>query len=153
MDQRIANRVTTLRLALENDPMGMVSGKLCPGDSSVSLPSQFRALEECLHCLNGGRIGVIDLWSAEDLPSNQFYLEHAGLASDRYLVFGQLLYEPLIVDAESGCVFMLQDEALEALEGANSIEEFLSLALSEDYARFVPDPESDRWIEFLKRQE
>jgi hypothetical protein len=59
---------------------------------------------------DGGRFGVVDLWSGSELMGNQFRVTEP----EKYVEIGQVLYEPLLMDKDSQ-VYWSKDEVLRSL--------------------------------------
>ena len=122
-----------------------------------------------LKICDGGRFGVIDLWSSTDLPTQQFYLEPALLqayakddenlqayfaqyALNDFYVFGQVLCEPMLINYHTGdaiCPIDYDSSCLK-MPFLQFVDKFV---LGQGYAQFfVAENESiiDDWLNFIQ---
>lgn len=64
------------------------------------------AWRDVLLIMDGGRFGVIDLWSSDELAAYQSTPLPVDRAAD-YFIIGQIVYEPLVIARDSGEVLWL----------------------------------------------
>jgi hypothetical protein len=155
MNDQLRQTIQNVRVALEADPAGIIVGELRAPNSSVEIPDgplagYFGFLAEC----DGARCGAIDLWSLEELSDNQFRIAHLFAAARQWLCIGQLLYEPLAVERESGELRLFCQGPPPDFRGTEfgTVTQFLiHNVFGPGYPRLIPNPESDRWCALLAR--
>jgi hypothetical protein len=146
MNESLKNRVAQLRLALKQDPAGIVTGEVRPPNSNaatgIALWDQFLAVAD------GGTFGSIDIWSVDELNNKQFYASQMPGGSEDWLVVGQILYEPLAVSRETNQIVLHPRNGEPRPLG--KIDEFLShIAFGDGYAEVVPDAEQEEWWQLI----
>ena len=72
-----------------------LGSKIDINNRCLNLTEYISFLREC----NGGRFGIVDLWSYGELPNKQFRI---GKYKDSWLEIGQILYEPLLINKKVG---------------------------------------------------
>lgn len=123
---------------------------------------------EMLKIFDGGRFGMVNIWSVKDLPSQQFYLEQElldGYVRDNqtlkdyfrrfeltdFYVFGQVFYEPILLNRITGDIAFAYDYNLPCQ--IKPLYDFIDEnILGKKYAEFfVQNDEQiiDEWLDFV----
>jgi hypothetical protein len=157
MNAQLAKKLAEVRQALSDDPDGFVAGDLRPGNTAAlkrTNPS-WRPYFEFLAVCDGGRFGAVDLWSLEELSAQQERAEDLPGGRAQWLCIGQLLYEPLALEAGSDVVRLFppgEEQGGGTAYGA--LDAFLERHLlgTAGYAELVPDADQEDWYRFLSRR-
>lgn len=100
----LRRRIELARNALAAMPDGPVYGDVRAGNDRATC--EIEAWRDVLHIMDGGRFGVIDLWSSSELGAYQSTPLPVDHAAD-YFIIGQIVYEPLVIARDSGEVLWL----------------------------------------------
>ncbi|MEZ5815537.1 MAG: hypothetical protein R3D44_00460 [Hyphomicrobiaceae bacterium] len=100
----LRSRIEIVRAALAERPDGPRCGAV--GPENVGARCDEEAWTDVLRLADGGRYGVIDVWSSGELPAYQDTPLPVGDRSE-FLVVGQILYEPLVSSRASKDVMWL----------------------------------------------
>ena len=152
MDIKIVKMLDIAKDKLNLDLTSIVYGELSKGNSSIineneKLNEYFEFLKHC----DGARFGGIDLWSYEELPSNQYRC--ADLCKgEQLLEIGQILYEPLVINKINGEVgYLSQDKPNEIKYRFGSFNNFLiNYVFGIKYSEIIPDSHEDNWFDFIQ---
>ncbi|WP_417395956.1 hypothetical protein [Gimesia chilikensis] len=148
MNENLRETIKQLRSSLVALDDGPRIGEIRPGnaDARFEVESWDDVLVEC----DGGRFGAIDLWSAEEIPSCQQAIQPLDNASD-YLVVGQILYEPIVINRRSELLHWLPVNAQPVALGTADL--FLNhFVFGSGYSELIPDVEKEHWWQFLSSQ-
>lgn len=150
MDERAA----TLRTALATTPASVTFGKIPEGaDPGADLPA---GLRELLTATDGPRCGSIVVFSAKELPDNQFYCEDVDGGEEVWLCFGMIDDNPLYLNRGYGQLWWFPGGVEGRLNGeferlADSMDVFVERCLfGTGYAEVVAGGAQDRWYDFVR---
>ncbi|MHA6534213.1 hypothetical protein [Paenibacillus sp. BAC0078] len=154
MDSHLKSIIEKVKKKLVNEPDSIIIGELNQGNISIKpnedhLKDYFDFLSE----VDGARCGAIDIWSYDELAEHQFrvsdYLEEKE--DDKWIEIGQVLYEPLFINANSGRVLCFKQGY--PLSEGQSLGDFnyflLNYVFGRKYAELVPDSHLEYWYQFL----
>ncbi|MBE6842549.1 MAG: hypothetical protein E7510_06920 [Ruminococcus sp.] len=156
MNDKLKTVIKTIRLELNNDPDGIIIGKIRNGNTEQSdnsnpkIQSYFDFLKEC----NGVRCGSIDIFGADIIQDYQFMVNNIPGGNDKWLYIGQILYEPVVINKIDSKVyrFFRGNEDINTADCLGLFDEFLlNYVFGDKYAEIVPDAEDDEWYRFLKK--
>jgi hypothetical protein len=142
-----------LRSILEADPDGILAGSIrepCRADLT-SLRLHWRSYADFLERTDGATFGSVDFWSWNDLPNKQYPAIDFPGGPQRWLVVGQILYEPCALDAESGELRLFRRYGEPEGQSLGGLSSFVGRLLSRDYASVVIEGEHDEWWRALER--
>lgn len=148
MNEELRQAIIRLRSTLQerNDAPRLADIHAGNAHAECEIESWRKVLVEC----DGGRFGAIDLWSSEELPSHQSTMLDVENPSD-YLVIGQILYEPVVIERSTGTLRWLPLGAPSVALGTP--EHFLShFVFGAGYGEVIPDVEKEHWWQFLSAQ-
>jgi len=135
MNQSTIKRIAVIRGILRADPATVVAGDLRPGSHNPS--SGVQTWDEFLAIMNGGSQGAFDIWSNEELPENQFYATTMPGGRNRWLVIGQLLYEPIALNRATAEIRYFPEAGDSVVFG--DIDRFVGdILLGNKYCQVVP---------------
>jgi hypothetical protein len=144
----INRRLAVLSARLNEAPASIVAGEIAaPLEGDAPELGRWPELVALLSAANGARLGSVDLWSSDEIAGKQYVLEGTALQPGEWVVFGQLLYEPLCVNAEGDVILVPAGQAPEEL---GSLSSTVGSLLSSAYYRLVEDGEKDEWFELLR---
>jgi hypothetical protein len=107
-------------------------------------------LTEFLRCCDGARCGEIDLWGYNELEDNQYRLEFLDVSKEKWLEFGQILYEPLLFNYDNSQVFLYSTQG-DQPKLLGFFDEFMeNYVFGNGYRYIVPGAETTRWFLFLQ---
>ena len=142
MNQSTIKRIGVIRGILRADPATLVAGDLRPGSQNPS--SGVKKWDEFLAIMNGGRQGAFDIWSNEELPDNQFYANTMPGGRNRWLVIGQLLYEPIGLNRATAEIRYFPAAGDSVVFG--DIDRFVGdILFGHKYCEVVPKGDRDSW--------
>lgn len=149
MNDELRALITRLRTALNRLEDGPVIGNL-PGGNPHAVCEVEPWRQFLIEC-NGGRFGIIDLWSAEALPAYQDTVLLVENPQD-YLIVGQILYEPLAMDRNTEILHWLPRDGAPVELGTTG--PFLTHSVfGRGYSELVPSHREEPWWEFLSAQQ
>jgi len=146
MNEQLIRMIEQVKNELARNPNAILFGDVHDGNKKIT-PTDVcnHAYFEFLKQVDGGRFGIIDFWSFNDLPNHQFRMNGQINGTE----IGQLLYEPLILENLSGHVLYSRHDGVQDL---GSFNDFLStFVFGVRYAELAPEPHVDEWFQFLKR--
>ncbi|WP_179033140.1 hypothetical protein [Paenibacillus kribbensis] len=156
MTEQLLVILQKVREGLNSDPDGIIYGELNVGKKDINndnpnLQQYFHFLKEA----NGGRFGGIDLWSYSELDSNQYRVSDLNGGIKKWIEIGQIIYEPLVINKQSGEVYHFYQGHLEDMgHNLGMFNSFIiDYVFGNKYEKIVPDSHSDEWYQFLKRIE
>ena len=149
----IARKVEMLREHLEGDPLGLVAGKLPPGDDSIEeKEGPIGDYYDFLRVTNGARCGAVVLWAIDELPGKQYVCSDISGGTEVWFCIGHLIYEPLVINRQTGELRLIRQVRPPDVEGVSlgALEEFLDHEVfGSGYASLVPDVEDEEWYRIL----
>lgn len=146
MDEALKSRLERIRSILRNDPDTIVAGDL-RDPATDSLAAVWAPYAALLRIADGGRLGVVDLWSAAELLDNAWVAEHLPGGPEKWLAIGQLLYEPIGMNRE-GKVTVFPAHAPPRSLG--TLDSFLEAITGPGYARLFDGADQTPWWEVLR---
>ncbi|GIF12784.1 SUKH-4 family immunity protein [Actinoplanes teichomyceticus] len=165
MNPELRELIAGLRAELEGGrPATLVWAQINAGAPADEIPAGLpRPVRELLAAADGILAGAFDLPAAAELPGIQYHLEtmpgFTRIADEpqRWLVFGTLHEEPLLLDRETGAVWYFPDAdgdewfMRERFDNvASGLDEFVGhYVFGPGYGRIAFD--DDEWWEFLSR--
>lgn len=93
---------------------------------------------------DGGRFGVVDLWSVEELSTKQF----RSCEPERLLEIGQILYEPLVLDLQHDSLSWVRESSGTVILG--HFETFLQRYVFGERYREIAAADDDLWLSYLE---
>ena len=157
MDNDLLKIISVAREKLKETPHSMLFGDLPNGEDKISNNNDiFPAYYEFLKVCNGARCGDIDLWSNNDLPDTQFYIEELDGGRDIWLCIGQILYEPLIFNCMDEKVYFFRKDELDSAPifiFDSFYDFFKNYVFGQKYKEIIPDVDNDSWYDFLTDNE
>lgn len=148
MNERLRLRLEAARERLRSDPEGPIAGDLPPGYHG-SLEGFHPAYADFLRVCDGGRFGEIDLWAGDELGGNQYLVSSIPGGASRWLVIGQVLYQPLALERSTSQLTLFDTEGLEA-RALGDLDKFLEGLLSaQGYLAVTQAEEPDEWSRLL----
>ena len=150
MNANIQNRIEKVRLALQTDSDGILTGWVNPPLEEVPESLQgFSELAEFFQVANGACCGEVVLFEGERLTENQFIGESLPGGCSRWLWFGIASNSPIIFDCETQLVSEADPNgASELLRCFGTVDEFLLGLFSTKYL-VVAGLECSRWYDLL----
>lgn len=95
-------------------------------------------------------LGLVDIFPAAMLAANQFRLGVIEGAPERWIVFAQVLYQPILISRDGDRLALLEDN--DSMRNFGVLDEFLAACLDASrYARFAPGLEPDEWQRLLEK--
>ncbi len=155
MDKPLYDLITKLKVTLEAEPDSIIYGEL--GEGRPNLEMKDTALElylEFLKKFDGARCRVIDLWSFETLTSHQYRIAGFMGEPDEWLEVGQILYEPLVINKNSGHIYYFTQNHQEVWTKGDlgDFNHFLChYVFGLKYKEIVPDVYRDDWYSLLEK--
>ena len=153
MNSALRDRLAKAKRALAADPRhGRVAGEIgepagIPGDETLRGWETYR---DFLRVADGASLGVADLWSYQDLPKKQHIAVDLPGQAKTWLVVGQLLYEPLAMERDTGIVRLFRRDGDPLGEQIGDFDDLMGRLLGPGYALLVPDAEDDEWWSLLE---
>ncbi|MFC4254647.1 hypothetical protein GRI97_04370 [Altererythrobacter xixiisoli] len=143
MNETLLNRIVELRARLAAEPAAPLFGDIPAG--SVNPQTGSPLWDDFLRVADGARFGSVDLFSSSEISGKQFYLQGRTDA----LVIGQILYLPLILDKNTGCLALMRDDTIVDLGPCDPfIETFL---LGPRYVEIEESFVDDDWCTIVSR--
>ncbi|MFD0590086.1 hypothetical protein ACFQZE_19065 [Paenibacillus sp. GCM10027627] len=132
----------------------IIYGELNDGNTGIKSDKEtFKQYYEFLTESDGARFGAIDLWSFDGLSSHQFRLSEFFGGTERWLEVGQVLYEPLVIEKNSGQVYCFYQGHPDMVgQPLGDFNFFLfNYAFGRKYEELVPGAHLEEWYQFLRR--
>ncbi len=152
MTPELKKKISDARSALEADAMGIVAGEIRSGNSAQKNIDFYiwKPYFEFLSETNGGRFGSIDIWSSDEYSNRQYQTVDFPGASDRWIVIGQILYEPLALEAKTGKLYLFRRDGDLNGEYLGLFDYFFTnVVFGCDYTKIIPDGDKDEWWSIL----
>lgn len=151
--ENVSESLEKMRQVISEEPDGIVAGDIPAGcqDELADLQSKWNSFAEFLKLADGATLGSVDLWSHDHLPEQQYPVIDFPAGAARWLVVGQLLYEPLALEANTGALWLFRRNGPNEGEPLGSFDEFLLRLLSEGYADVVADGAEDECWDLLAK--
>lgn len=148
MTPSLRDKIARARAALTADPMGVVAGEVRA--PAVVVPSHVRdrwaLFADLLAEADGGRFGSIDVWSLAEYEAKQYPSVDFPGGRERWLIIGQLLYEPMALDSKTGQLYLFARDGDEDGENLGEFDEFFTDAVfGSRYAQVIADGDKDEW--------
>lgn len=148
----LRNRIELARTELAAMPDGPVYGDVRAGNDKAE--GEIDAWRDVLRMMDGGRFGVIDLWSSDELAAYQSTPLPVDRATD-YFIIGQIVYEPLVIVRDSGEVLWLAHAFTNVPNGpvvrlGHPIEFLTHSVFGSGYGELDAPPSN--WFAFLRGQ-
>lgn len=147
----LQRRIEMLRPLLAED---IAAGQIGEGRRDPPPPALARwtPYADFLAIADGATFGSIDLWSSEDLPENQYQVVDLPGGAERWLIVGQVVYEPLALEADTGELRVFPRYGVVEGQPLGLFESFVLRVLSGEYSELVRDGEEDDewWAALLK---
>ncbi|GAB0171123.1 SUKH-4 family immunity protein [Lysinibacillus sp. CTST325] len=152
MNEDIKKIIDCLKEGLNEDHSYIVFGKLNDGIEEVN-SLKLGKYYDLLKLTNGARCGDIDLWSYNELESNQYVLSDIQDEKESWLSIGHILYDPLIINRFDGNVYrFIMDEGT-MMNCYGEFDSFLkNYVFGSGYCKVIPNSEEDDWVLFLKER-
>ena len=147
MNDNLRSRIERLRRSLAARPDGITFGEFRSGMQHQPRLELHRLHADFLSVADGGRFGIIDLWSSAELPVNQFRV--TGVVSDKERQeIGQIAYQPIFLDHSDGVVELPRFHGAPRL--VNNFDVFLEeFVFGRRYAELFEGVADDKWNDFL----
>jgi hypothetical protein len=153
MNSQLKSVIQKVKEQLILEPDGIIFGELHEGNHNAH--SNHKILQRYFDFLkesDGARCGAIDLWSFNELDTNQYRVTELSGSIEKWFEIGQILYEPLVIDKISGEVYLFEGYPDGEGRSFGDLEDFLlNYVFGGRYAEIIPNAESDEWYQFLKR--
>ena len=152
MTPELREKISRARSSLSANPMGFVIGEVRNGvEASSRKARSLTAFDEFLLEADGGRFGAIDIWSSAELVSKQYVADDLPGPPKRWLVIGQILYDPLAMDLETNELWLFRQDIDPEGERLGDFDDFFSdVIFGEGYARVIPDGDQDEWYLIIR---
>jgi len=157
ISENLSRKIAVVREGLLADPEGLIAGDLkagtvasAPSGASAALAGYYDFLVE----VDGARCGSIDLWSSGELRDKQYVVQSLPGGRESWVSIGQVLYEPLVLNLESGKVSQVSGQPTEDAEirELETLETFLDeFVFGPRYAEIVPDADQEEWFQLLEK--
>ena len=149
MNTLIKNKIEKAKEILDLDPNAPIIGEMVNSTistESLKKYSQWSEYCEFLQLVNGARCGSIDLWSLDELESNQYMVEHLANDCSSWICVGQILYEPLLLQKGTNQLLLFLSENDKNGEKLGTFDTFLEkVVFGTEYKKYVEDGELDEW--------
>lgn len=148
MKKEVSLKINVIRENLAANPEGIISGEIGMSNSNLKLmfPEKWSEFIDFLSVTDGGRFGSIDIWSSEYLMDKQFYATDLPGGRDKWLIIGQILYQPIAMDLDSRLIYIISIDNYCEMRVIGDFEWFiLEVLLGKHYIDVVPDGEQDEW--------
>jgi hypothetical protein len=153
MTPLLKDKIARVKAVLTADPQGVVAGDVHTPASviPISISNHWRPYSEFLLEADGGRFGSIDVWSHAEISVKQYpSVDYPG-GQDRWLVIGQLLYDPLVLEADTGQLYLFKRDCEANGELLGEFDEFFTYAVfGERYVEVIADGNQDEWWAVLR---
>lgn len=155
MNDILSQRIKKFREILVNQPDGFVAGDIPKGkqinfeDTMEKWEPYFSFLREA----DGGRFGIIDIWSYEEYPEKQYCVVGLPGEIDRWLVIGQLTYDILALEANTRNIYLFDNDSENEPTGkllGEFDEFFTNVVFGDGYSSVISNPDQDAWWKVLK---
>ncbi len=148
----LRRRIELAQTALAAMPDGPVYGDVKASNSRAEC--EIGAWRDVLRVMDGGRFGMIDLWSSNELPSYQSTPLPVGGPTDHFII-GQITYEPLVIERDTGEVLWLahafsQYASSPVIRLGQPVEFVMHSVFGPGYGKLDDAP--DDWLAFLRDQ-
>lgn len=153
MHEKIVETIEIIRKRLLSDPSSIIYTKMGNTNNKISYSNQnISNYYEFLKVCDGARFGGIDLWSKEELESNQYRTIGLDSNGEKWMEIGQILYEPLVINIDDGSMMCYsQYNANDIIYEFENFEIFLEkYVFGEMYNSIIPDYQDDEWHIFLQ---
>ncbi|MEU8211494.1 hypothetical protein AB0B85_20135 [Micromonospora sp. NPDC049044] len=166
MNPDLRELITELRTDLEADqPATLYWAQIHEGAPAEKIPAELpQSVRELLETADGIHAGSFDLFDAKEIDNHQYCLDHmpefTGVADEphKWLVFGQLSDEPLLIRRDTGSVWYFPAETTDEwfareffLEVTLDLDSFLAYyVFGAGYGEIGSD--KDGWWNFLVEQ-
>lgn len=152
MCSTVIDKLRYIKKQLEGNEDSIIFAEFSEGgeDENILDNPNLKEFKDFIKFSNGARYGSIDLWSIEDLPKKQFYIQED---IDTLLCIGQILYEPIVISKKDGNLFLFDtiNNSIDYDKNFGSFNNFLDrFVLGDKYGEIIPEVESDEWYLFLK---
>ncbi|MEK4063903.1 MULTISPECIES: hypothetical protein [Paenibacillus] len=159
MDEKVKyiNELSIIKKVKEKlvaEPDSIIFGELNEGNTGIKsnddcIKQYFEFLKES----DGARCGAVDLWSFDEFPSHQSRVSDFLGGIENWIEVGQVLYEPLVIDKNSGQVYCFcQGHPARVGQTLGDFHYFLlNYVFGGKYEELIPDAHLDDWYQFLKR--
>lgn len=153
MTPDLRRRISAARQVLTEEPMGLIAGEISRG---IVVPEvkllHWPSFREFLEEANGGRFGSIDVWSVDEYPDKQYPAVDFPGSFKRWLIVGQILYEPLALEADTGELRWFRRDGDLQGEMLGEFDDFFSrVVLGDGYTGIIPDGDQDEWWSILEK--
>jgi hypothetical protein len=101
--------------------------------------------------MNGGTCGVFDFWSLDQLLLEQRVLSILDFSPVRFVYFGQWIYNPLLLERESGTVICIDPVSSIRLHDFGLFDDFmLTIVFGIGYKDYDPDGGNSEWYRLVE---
>jgi hypothetical protein len=146
MTPEIERRMAVLRRTLDEEPSRLMAGKVnLP--ASESTEGVWPPYADFLSVADGGRFGEVDLWSAQELPANEWVAEGLPGGVGRWTAIGQVVYQPLGMAQDGSVTFFPEHEPPVEF---GTLDEFLLRITGGDYKSVFAGAERSPWFKVLQ---
>lgn len=154
MDDQLKSIIKKVKEKLAAEPESIIYGELNEGNTDIEVTNDcFKQYFEFLKESDGARCGAVDLWAFDELFLHQFRVSDFSGGTEKWIEVGQVLYEPLVIEKDSGQVYCFYqghpDKAAQTLGDFNYF--LLNYVFGRKYEELVPDAHLEDWYQFLKR--
>ncbi|ANY67523.1 hypothetical protein BBD42_14350 [Paenibacillus sp. BIHB 4019] len=154
MDEKLLSIIRKLRGNLLDEPESIIYAEINEGNTKIITDNDYlKEYYDFLREADGARCGMFDLWSFGELSKHQFRISDFSGAEEKWIEIGQVLYEPVVINKESGQVYLFNQEEPDT-EGRDlgSVSNFLAnYVFGPQYGELVPNADSEEWYLFLKK--
>lgn len=137
-----------------SEPDSIIYGELNDGNKSIcSNEGPLKEYFDFLRICDGARFGAIDLWSYGELPLHQTRISDFSGGPEKWIEVGQILYEPLVIEKESGFVYCFyQGHPAKTGQTLGEFDCFmLNYVFGKKYKELIPDSHLEDWYQYLER--
>ncbi|MFE6076989.1 hypothetical protein ACFVQB_21225 [Paenibacillus sp. NPDC057886] len=154
MNSQLKNVIEQVNEALVQDDDSIIYGEINSGIEVINADTpHMRQYYDFFGISNSARCGGIDFWSYEELNKNQYRLTSWMDDVGDWLEVGQVLYEPLVINRNSGLLYVLkEEEGIQVEENMGEWDDFLfNYVFGNGYRSILPGVDVDEWYLLLKR--
>lgn len=148
----LKDKIAHAKAALAADPMGLLAGDIHASAQiqTISIDNRWQLFGDLLAEADGGRFGSIDIWSHTEYESKQYASIDFPGGQERWLIIGQLLYEPIALEAGTGRLCLFRRDGNKNGEDLGAFDAFFTdVVFGARYAEIVSDGDQDEWWSIL----
>jgi len=153
MTPTLRDKIARARAVLAANPMGAVAGEVRAPAAVVPfhVREQWDLFADLLAEVDGGRFGSVDIWSLAEYEAKQYPSVDFPGGRKRWLIIGQLLYEPMALESKTGQLYLFKGDGDEDGEILGDFDEFFAdTVFGSRYAQVIADGDKDEWWSVLR---